>query len=112
MSANTYEQVRESITTNVVATIASSIKNQHAPFMRDIKAQNFERAFNPTNGNSWEGLNSLMLDIKKAEKNIQVMNGLQLKMPHFWVLQQRKLKQLKTLGKIRLLKSNISLKKS
>lgn len=68
MSANTYEQVRESITTNVVATIASSIKNQHAPFMRDIKAQNFERAFNPTNGNSWEGLNSLMLDIKKAEK--------------------------------------------
>ena len=100
------------ITTNVVATIASSIKNQHAPFMRDIKAQNFERAFNPTNGNSWEGLNSLMLDIKKAEKKYPSNgNGLQLKMPHFWVL-QRKLKQLKTLGKIRLLKSNISLKKS
>ena len=112
MSANTYEQVRESITTNVVATIASSIKNQHAPFMRDIKAQNFERAFNPTNGNSWEGLNSLMLDIKKAEKKYPSNEWITIKDASFLVLQQRKLKQLKTLGKIRLLKSNISLKKS
>ena len=65
----TYEQVRESITTNIVATIATSIKNKYAPFARDVKAGEFQRAYNPSNGNSWEGLNSLMFDIKKAEKN-------------------------------------------
>ena len=63
-----YEQQREAIATNAVATIAKSIKEQYAPFFKHHSADSFQRAYNPSTGNSFEGLNSLMLDIKQAEK--------------------------------------------
>lgn len=63
-----YEQQREAIATNAVVSIAKSIKDQYAPFFKHHNANEFQRAYDPSTGNSFEGINSLLLDIKKAEK--------------------------------------------
>lgn len=71
---------KEKIKENVVASIFSNIKNQKneqgqrvykTPFLRFTKAEDMQRAYNASNGNSFEGLNSLLLDLKKAERGYE-----------------------------------------
>lgn len=89
----TYEKMIEDIKTNAITTIATSIAgkkqkdengvnivdengrevrgNSFAPFLRDQKAENLQRAYNASTGNAFMGINSLLLDIKKAEFGYQ-----------------------------------------
>lgn len=68
MSAQpTYQELIEKIKTNTIVTIATSIKEQKAPFLKNQNAANMQRAYNATTGMPFSGINSLMLDIKKAE---------------------------------------------
>ncbi|TLD86480.1 DUF1738 domain-containing protein [Helicobacter sp. MIT 03-1614] len=67
MSAAVYEELIEQIKTNAVASIAASIKSQKAPFLRHQNASDMSRAYNAATGMPFNGINSLLLDIKKAE---------------------------------------------
>ncbi|RAX55483.1 ArdC-like ssDNA-binding domain-containing protein [Helicobacter sp. 10-6591] len=80
----TYEEIRESIKKNAIFSIAQTIAGQvngdyKVPFMHDQKAQDMSRAYNPSTGSSYEGLNSLLLDIKKAESKYPTNQWLSLK---------------------------------
>lgn len=63
----TYEELIASFKTNAIATIATSIKEQTAPFLRDKEVEQMPRAYNAATGMPISGLNALMLDIKKAQ---------------------------------------------
>lgn len=67
MSAAVYEELIEQIKTNAVISIATSIKSQKAPFLRHQNASDMSRAYNAATGMPFNGINSLLLDIKKAE---------------------------------------------
>ncbi|WP_276890389.1 ArdC family protein [Helicobacter japonicus] len=67
MSAAVYEELIEQIKTNAVVSIATSIKSQKAPFLRHQNASDMSRAYNAATGMPFNGINSLLLDIKKAE---------------------------------------------
>ena len=67
MSAAVYEELIEQIKTNAVVSIAASIKSQKAPFLRHQNASDMSRAYNAATGMPFNGINSLLLDIKKAE---------------------------------------------
>lgn len=100
-----YEEMIESIKQNAVATIGQSIigkvlkdennqpiKNENgkvkrgpsfAPFLRHQEAENLSRAYNANTGASYSGINSLLLDIKKAEMGYETnqwVNTLQAQM--------------------------------
>lgn len=62
-----YEELIEQIKTNAVISIATSIKSQKAPFLRHQNASDMSRAYNAATGMPFNGINSLLLDIKKAE---------------------------------------------
>lgn len=83
MSAAVYEELIEQIKTNAVISIAASIKSQKAPFLRHQNANDMSRAYNGATGMPFNGINSLLLDIKKAEmgyKNNQWITLQQAKM--------------------------------
>ncbi|MGI0405883.1 ArdC family protein [Helicobacter himalayensis] len=67
MAAAVYEELIEQIKTNAVISIAASIKSQKAPFLRHQNANDMSRAYNGATGMPFNGINSLLLDIKKAE---------------------------------------------
>ena len=67
MSAAVYEELIEQIKTNAVVSIAASIKSQKAPFLRHQNASDMSRAYNAATGMPFNGINSLLLDIKTAE---------------------------------------------
>ncbi len=100
-----YEEMIESIKKNAVAAIGQSIAGKvlkdengqaivdengkvqrgqsFAPFLRHQDAKDMQRAYNATTGASYSGINSLLLDIKKAEMKYETnqwVNTAQAKM--------------------------------
>lgn len=66
--SKTYQELIEEIKTDALISIAMGIKNQTAPFLRHQEPENMARAYNGGTGASYSGINSLLLDLKKAEK--------------------------------------------
>lgn len=57
----------EEIKNNAIAEIVSAIKRKDAPFLHDVKKESIQRAYNASTGLAYEGINSLLIDIKQAE---------------------------------------------
>lgn len=55
----------------LVREIINSISGDYAVFRKDKKAEEWQRAYNPTTGISFNNLNSLVLDIKQAQGEYQ-----------------------------------------
>jgi len=78
-----YEEMIEGIKNNAIISIATSIKNQNAPFLKHQNVEDLQRAYNANTGASYSGINSLLLDIKKAEMGYETnqwVNTAQAKM--------------------------------
>ncbi|HIV49339.1 MAG TPA: ArdC family protein [Candidatus Helicobacter avicola] len=78
-----YEEMIEGIKNNAIISIATSIKNQNAPFLKHQNVEDLQRAYNANTGASYSGINSLLLDIKKAEMGYETnqwVNTLQAQM--------------------------------
>ncbi|PAF52947.1 hypothetical protein BKH42_08625 [Helicobacter sp. 13S00482-2] len=58
---------KESYLKYIVKEVAQAIKDNYAPFTKPI--EQFERAYNPSNGMPFTTLNSLILDIKQKQHN-------------------------------------------
>lgn len=58
----------ESIKQSAVAEIATAIMRKDAPFLQNVSKEKLQqRAYNASNGLAYEGVNSLLLDIKQAQ---------------------------------------------
>ena len=62
---------KESYANYVVREIINSISGDYAVFRNEKKAEEWQRAYNPTTGISFNNLNSLVLDIKQAQGKYQ-----------------------------------------
>ena len=70
MTLEQFQEKRANIKADIVSEIATSIKHGYAPFLKDRSAldnQKSNRPYNASNGLAFEGMNSLLADIKKEK---------------------------------------------
>lgn len=70
MTLEQFQEKKAEIKAGIISEIATSIKYGYAPFLKDRSAfdnQKANRPYNASNGLAYEGMNSLLADIKKEK---------------------------------------------